>query len=112
MIEERHFSGNLPTTTAREQMQKPAMLVSLGTLKHALSRMEGVSDDTLVLIEVLPDELFTDGKNGWKVIHYHWDTYKKNGVLHKSYCPAIPICNFFVTEDTEGEKVIVATPHY
>lgn len=87
--------------------------ITLGDLAKLVAALsDKCSEDTLVAFERLPDSLFTDGSTGWKVINCRWDRYIKGEIAHDSFCDAVPIFNFFLTEDANGDSIILGTPHY
>lgn len=115
MSSKKYFKEpTLPNQTVKEINSKNNHFITLGDLKKLIERIgDSCSDDTLVAIERLPDALFTDGTNGWRVVNCLWDRYVDGeGIAHDSFCDAVPIFNFFLTTDVNGDEIILATPHY
>lgn len=116
---EKHFSkDNFSKETVSDYKSRGSNFsLTLDRLKEMVSRCEaaGVPGDTLVCIEQMEDALFDKEKNnGWNVIDFLWDSYVPctKDVVQESYSCCVPAFNAFVTKDTNGDKLIIITPHY
>lgn len=105
-------------TIAEYNSRGSGFSLTLDGLKKLVTSCEAanIPGDTLVCVEQLEDELFDKEKNnGWNVIDFLWDSYvpiNDPDVTHESYSSCVPAFNAFVTKDTNGDKLIIITPHY
>lgn len=89
---------------------------TLAYLKTRIQEMEesGIPLDTPVAVEALGSEIFTqkEGFSGWEAIDFLWEAYPRGDVLEKQFSPCVIGFNFFLTNDIEGSRIVVLTPHY